>query len=62
MNYHPVLHIFFGFSAALHAIARREDPAFNVRLRLADWAILVVVAFVILTFIGVYSTVKVGGG
>lgn len=61
MNYHPVLHIFFGFSAALHAIARRHDPAFNVRLRLADWAVLVVLAVVILTFIGVYSTMKVGG-
>ena len=62
MNYHPVVHVFFGLSAAMHALARQQDPRFKVELRLGDWVALVTVAFAILAFIGVYSTIKVSHG
>lgn len=59
MNYHPVTHVFFGLSAALHAIARRQDPRFSVRLGAADLVGVTAAAVTILTFIGVYSTIKI---
>jgi hypothetical protein len=59
MNYHPIVHVFFGLSAALHAIAARQDPRFRVRFGVGSWLAVVGAAFVLLTFIGVYSTLKV---
>jgi hypothetical protein len=59
MNYHPVVHVFFGLSAALHAIANRQDPRFKVRMGAAAWIGVALAAAVILAFIGVYATLKV---
>ncbi len=61
MNYHPITHVFFGLSAALYAIARRQDPRFRVRLAAADLLGVGLVAVAILTFVGVYSTLKIAG-
>ena len=62
MNYHPAVHVFFGLSAALYSNAKDQDPRFRTTLGLNDWAALVLVAAIILTFIGVYSTIKVSHG
>ncbi len=59
MNYHPITHVFFGLSAALEAIARRQDPRFRVRFGPADLAGVGVMSIGILTFIGIYSTLKI---
>ncbi len=59
MNYHPIVHVFFGLSAAIHAIAARQDPRFHVRFGVGAWLGVVASAFAILSFIGVYSTLKV---
>lgn len=58
MNYHPIVHVFFGLSAALHAIATRQDPRFRVRFGVGSWLAVAFVALVLLTFIGVYATLK----
>ena len=61
MNYHPITHVFFGLSAALHAIARQQDPRFRVRFRVGDLIGTAATAFAIVTFIGVYATIKTSG-
>jgi O-antigen ligase len=59
LSYHPVLWVFVGLSAALHAAVRRHDPAWRVHLGWRDAALIGGIDLAVMT--GVYAVTRASG-
>jgi O-antigen ligase len=59
-TYHYVLWIYLGMSGAFYGAVRRHDPTFSVRLKGADFALILLINVAIIVFVFFYTRWKLG--